>query len=167
MMTLRVPELLTVAHDVAQFDCGSAPLNNYLRRFALSNNAAGSARTYVACEDERARVIGYYSLCAGSIDKATAAERVSKGMPSHPIPVILLARLAVEQGRQGQGLGAALLKDALRRCLNAADSIGIRAVLVHAKDAQAADFYAHFGFVPSPTDALHLMLLIKDIRCAL
>ena len=163
----RGPELLTVTHDCAGFDCGSEPLNHYLKRYALSNNAAGSARTYVVSEGENWRVIAYYSLCAASIEKTKAPERIGKGMPSHPIPVILLARLAVDQERQGKGLGAGLLKDAMRRCLNAADSIGIRAVLVHAKDSKAAEFYAHFGFAPSPTDALHLMLLIKDIKCAL
>ena len=166
-MTVGAPELLRVQHDVAGFDCGSAALNNYLKRFALSNNAAGSARTYVSCSAESGVVAAYYSLCAAAIEKAAAPERIAKGMPSHPIPVVLLARLAVDRQHQGKGVGAALLKDALLRSLNAADAIGIRAVLVHAKDPAAAAFYTHFGFVPSPTDPLHLMLLIKDIKKAL
>jgi GNAT superfamily N-acetyltransferase len=166
-MTFRPPELLTVQHDIQAFNCGSTQLNNYLQRFALSNNAAGSARTYVCCSEGSVAVIGYYSLCAGSIEKASSPERVGKGMPNHPIPVVLLARLAVDQRQQGKGIGQGLLKDALIRCLNAADAIGIRAVLVHAKDSQAAAFYSRFGFVPSPTDPLHLMLLLKDIQHAL
>jgi GNAT superfamily N-acetyltransferase len=166
-MTFRAPELLAVEHETDAFDCGSPALNNYLKRFALTNNATGSARTYVACPETSATVIGYYSLCAGSIEKSAAAERIAKGMPAHPIPVILLARLAVDRRFQGKGLGAGLLKDALLRALNAADAIGIRAVLVHAKDSSATTFYAHFGFAPSPTDPLHLMLLIKDIKHAL
>ena len=163
----RPPELLSVQHDVSAFDCGSTALDNYLKRFALTNNSAGSARTYVSALEISLRVAAYYSLCAASIEKANAPERIAKGMPSHPIPVVLLARLAVDREFQDQGLGAGLLKDAFLRSLNAADAIGIRAFLVHAKDAAAARFYAHFGFVPSPTDPLHLMLLIKDLKHAL
>lgn len=163
-MKFRAPELLTVAHDTEPFDCGSSALNNYLKRFALGNNAAGSARTYTSCPDDTYTVIAYYSLCAASIECACAPARITKGMPSHPIPVVLLARLAVDRQHQGTGLGAALLKDAFLRTLNAADAIGIRALLVHAKDSAAAGFYSHFGFQPSPTDPLHLMLLIKDLK---
>src|SRR2546429_1168482 len=130
-MKFRPPELLTVEHEVQDFDCGSPPLNNSLKRFAVSNNAAGSARTYICCETNSKTVAGYYSLCAASIEKAATAERVAKGMPAHPIPVVLLARLAVDQRQQGQGAGKGLLKDALLRCVAAADAIGIRAVLVH------------------------------------
>jgi GNAT superfamily N-acetyltransferase len=166
-MTFRPPELLTVQHDVEAFDCGSTSLNLYLRRFAVSNNVAGNARTYVCCCEGSVVVIGYFSLCAGSIEKASSPGRVGKGMPSHPIPVVLLARLAVDQRQQGKGIGQGLLKDALIRCLNAADAIGIRAILVHAKDSRAAAVYSRFGFVPCPTDALHLMLLIEDIKHAL
>jgi GNAT superfamily N-acetyltransferase len=166
-MTFRAPELLAVGHETDSFDCGSAALNNYLKRFALTNNASGGARTYVACLESMPTVVSYYSLCAASIEKSAAAERVAKGMPGHPIPVVLLARLAVDRRFQGKGLGAGLLKDGLLRALNTAEAIGIRAVLVHAKDSTAASFYAHFGFVPSPTDPLHLMLLIKDIKRAL
>jgi GNAT superfamily N-acetyltransferase len=111
----RPPELLSVQHDVAAFDCGSPALNNYLKRFALTNNAAGSARTYVSSPQNSSRVVAYYSLCAASIEKANAPERIAKGLPSHPIPVVLLARLAVDREFQGKGLGAALLKDAFLR----------------------------------------------------
>jgi GNAT superfamily N-acetyltransferase len=163
-MTFRAPELLTVLHEVSGFDCGSAPLNNYLKRFAVLNNAAGSARTFVACVDDSSTVAGYYSLCAASIERVAAPERIAKGMPAHPIPVVLLARLAVDQKHQGKRLGSGLLRDALARAAAAAEAIGIRAVLVHAKDSSAAAFYSHFDFVPSPTDPLHLMLLLKDVK---
>lgn len=166
-MSFDAPELLTVAHDIDSFDCGSLALNQYLRRFALSNNAAGSARTYVCCSTNSSSVIGYYSLCAGSIEKAAAPERVAKGLPNHPIPIILLARLAVHQPYQSKGIGRGLVKDALMRSLRVADEIGIRAVLTHAKDSKAAQFYSSLGFAPSPTDPLHLMLLVKDIRHSL
>ncbi len=109
------------------------------------------------------RVVGYYALAAASVEREEAPERVRKGLARHPIPVILLARLAVDHREQGKGLGAALLKDALIRAAGAADEIGARAVLVHAKDDDARAFYERFDFDPSPTDPLHLFLLTKDI----
>jgi GNAT superfamily N-acetyltransferase len=109
-------------------------------------------------------VAGFYSLAAGSVHKGEAPERVAKGVPSHPIPVVLLARLAVDREFQGLGVGKGLLRDALLRVSSAADIIGIRALLVHAKDERAERFYSQFGFCASPTDPLHLMLLMKDLR---
>jgi GNAT superfamily N-acetyltransferase len=161
------PALLTTAHEVEAFNCGNESLNQYLKRFALTNTAAGTARTYVTTSREAPIVVGYYSLAAGSVERASAPERVARGIPAHPVPVVLLARLADEQTVQGRGLGKGLLRDALQRTLSAAEVIGIRAVLVHAKDPGAAAFYAKFGFAPSPTDPLHLMLLMKDIRRSL
>jgi GNAT superfamily N-acetyltransferase len=146
----------------AEFDCGSAPLNEYLKRFAWTNQQAGGARTYVATRDDR--VVGYYTLAYASIEHQAAAPRVRHGVAKHPIPVMLLARMAVDRSAQGQGLGKGLLKDALLRTLQAADIAGLRAVVVHAKDAAAKSFYEKFGFQPSPVDELHLMLLLKDIR---
>jgi len=108
--------------------------------------------------------VGYYSLSAGSVEKSSVPERVGKGIPRHPVPVVLLARLAVDHQFQRGGIGKGLLRDALQRALSAADVIGIRAVLVHAKDEKAAAFYRKFGFESSPTDLLHLMLLMKDLR---
>lgn len=150
------------AHLVDTFDCGHEDLNRYLRRFALNNQSAGSAQTYVANADNR--VIGYYSLAVGAVAHAEAPTRVVKGLARHPVPVMLLARLAVDHTAKGQGLGAALLSDALARTLQAADIAGIRAILVHAKDDEARRFYEHFDFDPSPTDAYHLYLLIKELR---
>ena len=156
-------ELLTKAHDVSEFDCGKHPsLNQWLKRFALANQQSESARTYVVHRDKK--VVGYYSLCPGSVRREEAPERVAKGQAAHAIGVIVLARLAVHYTEQGQGLGQALLKDALRRAAQAADIISARAVLVHAIDQEAKKFYMHFGFEECPVDELHLMLLMKDLR---
>lgn len=149
-------------HAVEHFDCGSAALNRYLSRFALGNQTAGSAQTYAALAGER--VIGYYSLAVGAVAPTDAPTRVTKGLARHPVPVMLLARLAVDQVEKGKGLGAALLHDALARTLQAADIAGIRAMIVHAKDDAACRFYEHFDFDPSPSDPYHLYLLIKDLR---
>jgi GNAT superfamily N-acetyltransferase len=155
-------EKLRSDHGVDGFDCGSEELNRFLFRFALTNQQAGAAQTYVALSGEL--VVGYYSLAVGEVAYDGAPDRLSKGLARHPIPIMLLARLAVNSAWQGRGLGAGLLKDAMRRTLQAADIAGIRAFAVHAKDERARNFYAHFGFIPSPTDPLHLYLLIKDIR---
>lgn len=148
-------------HALDAFDCGAEPLNTYLKRHALGNQSAGAAQTYVATIEER--VIGYYSLSAASIEYADAPERLRKGLARHPVPVMLLARLAVDHTWQGKGLGAALLLDALRRTLTAAEILGMRAIMVHAKDDAARRFYEHFNFDPSPVDPLHLYLLLKEI----
>jgi GNAT superfamily N-acetyltransferase len=166
-MTFRGPELLDGEHELALFDCGVAALNIYLQRYALQNNLAGAARTYVATLEDGKTVVGYYSLAAGAVERGAAPERVAKGLARHPVPVVLLARLAVHRDYQNQRLGQGLLKDALVRSLAGAQAIGIRAVLVHAKDEAAARFYAKFGFQPSPTDPNHLFLLIKDIKKSL
>ena len=163
-MSFTPPAPVTVQHQVEAFDCGEEPLNQYLKRFALTNTAAGVARTYVTTPAGEAVVAGYYSLAAGAVEKAGVPARVAKGIPQHPVPVVLLARLAVDQRFQGRGIGKRLLRDALQRALATANVIGVRAVLVHAKDEHAAAFYRRFGFAPSPTDPLHLMLLIKDLR---
>ena len=162
MAQLYGPEPLTAPHDVSNFDCGKQELTDWMRRYALQNQQAGAARVYVV--HRAGRVVGYYALAAGSVEPEEAPERAKKGLARHPIPVILLARLAVDVSEQGQGLGAALLKDALSRSASAADEIGARAVLVHAKDGEAQGFYLHFDFEPSPTDPLHLFLLMKDLR---
>lgn len=113
------------------------------------------------------KVVGYYSLSAGSVRKEESPARIAKGLANHPIGVILLARLAVERSERGAGLGKALLFDALSRSLAAADAIGARAILVHAIDDEAAAFYRRFGFEPSPLDPKQLMLLMKDLRATL
>lgn len=146
------------------FDCGQLALNRYLQRFALPNQKAGGAQTYVCCVDRR--VAGFYALAVGSVQPVEAPIRISQGLSRNPIPIMLLARLAVDITHQHKGLGRALLRDALLRTLQAADIAGIRAILVHAKDDAARGWYERVGFEPSPTDSHHLFLLLKDIRAA-
>lgn len=159
---LKAPVLLSKFHGVEHFDCGAESLNTYLKRFALINNQNGSARTYVALRGNE--VVGYYTLTPGSVEREQVTERVGQGLARHPVPIILLARLAVGRTEQKIGLGQGLLRDALIRVVSAADIIGGRALLVHAKDENAKSFYEHFGFEPSPVDPFHLYLLLKDIR---
>jgi GNAT superfamily N-acetyltransferase len=151
------------ADTAASFDCGNAALNQFLQRFALFNQKANSAQTYVICEIGTNTVAGFYSLVVGSVEPTAAASRVLKGLARHPVPVMILARLAIDRKHQSAGLGRALLKDALLRTAQAANIAGIRAVLVHAKDDAARNWYLHWGFEPSPTDPYHLFLLIKDL----
>jgi GNAT superfamily N-acetyltransferase len=159
-------EAISESHDVSSFDCGThQSLNDWLKRFALANQKNESARTYVVHRNEV--VVGYYSISAGSVSIEESHARIGKGLARHPIPVILLARLAVDKAEQGTGLGKALLKDALARIAQAADIVGARAVLVHAIDEPARKFYLHFDFEPSPAHDLQLMLLMKDLRKAL
>lgn len=155
-------EKLRADHDLSSFDCGKDELNRFLKRFALANQQAQSAQTYVACE--ALTVVGYYSLTFGSVAHEQTPERVKKGLARHPIPVMILARLAVDQNLQGKGLGQGLLKYALERTVRAAEIGGLRAILVHAKDESARVFYEHFNFEPSPTDPYHLYMLVKDLK---
>ncbi len=154
-------EKLRFDHKTEAFDCGKAELNRFLSRFAFVNQRANTAQTYVVCRGTQ--VVGYYSLTVGQADHKDAPARISQGMARHPIPLMILARLAVDRREQGKRLGAALLKDALLRCVAAADIAGIRALFVHAKDEEATAFYRHFNFQPSPTDPHHLFLLMKDL----
>lgn len=154
-------EKLRREHLLDEFDCGKEALNRFLKRQASAGQQSHSAQTYVLAKD--LRVLGYYSLAAGSVTHDEATERVRKGQARHPIPVILLARLAVDVSAHGKGLGAALLKDALLRTAQAADIIGARALLVHAKDDSAKAFYEHFSFESSPSDTYHLLLIMKDL----
>jgi GNAT superfamily N-acetyltransferase len=153
---------LKATDAVESFDCGQVALNQFLQRHALNNQRANSAQTYVCCDGEA--VVGFYSLTVGSVDHPSAPERVAKGLARHPVPVMILARLAVDQSFQGNGLGRALLKDALRRTLLAADIAGIRAVLVHAKDDEAREWYRKFDFKEGMTDPFHLFLVLKDLK---
>ena len=162
MSILGVIEKLRVDHELDSFDCGKEELNRFLKRSAWTNQQAHSAQTYVLVR--KTVVLGYYSLAAGAVAYADAGERVKKGLARHPIPVILLARLALDVTCQKQGIGPALLKDAFQRTAQAADTIGARALLVHAKDADAKSFYEHFNFEPSLSDAYHLLLLMKDLK---
>ncbi|MCW5700536.1 MAG: GNAT family N-acetyltransferase [Rhodospirillales bacterium] len=155
-------ERLDASHDVAAFDCGVEALNVWLKRYALQNQSAGASRTYVARRG--AVVVGYYALAAGDVEHQDAPNRVARGLPRHPVPLVVLARLAVDRAERGSGLGRALLKDALVRITDAADIIGVRAVVVHAKDEVARAFYERFDFEPSPVDPLTMFLLMKDLK---
>ena len=159
---LEGPELLTGSHELGAFDCGKAALNAYLERFALANQLSGTARTYVA--HRGGRVVGYYSLAAAAVEAASAPARLSKGLARHPIPLTLLARLAVDKAEQGSWLGSALLTDAFKKFLLAQEIVASRALLVHAKDEEAAGFYRRYGFDASHIDAYRLYMLTKDIK---
>ena len=161
MASLRI-EKLHRGHAIEAFDCGQEALNRFLIRFALQNQQAGASQTYVLLADDA--IAGYYTLVVGQVDYDIAPARLTKGLARHPVPIMLLARLAIAAEWQGKGLGAGLLKDAMLRTLQAAEIAGIRAFEVHAKDEQAKAFYEHFDFVASSTDPYHLFRLLKDIR---
>jgi GNAT superfamily N-acetyltransferase len=160
-LTPRVTKL-AMEHDPNYFDCGHAALNNFIRFYALSNQRANISQTYVAIVGEK--IIGYHTLVVGDVVYEDAPERLAKGLPRYPVPILLLARLAVDETWQGKKLGAALVLDAIRRTLQVADIVGIRALLVHAKDTEAKNFYMHLGFDPFPNEPLVLYRLVKDIK---
>jgi GNAT superfamily N-acetyltransferase len=160
-----VIEKLRREHDLTQFDCDNATLKSWLEKYAWTNQQADSAKTYVALAGER--VAGYYSLTTGSVQKHESPARIAKGLANHPIGIVLLARLAVDKTQQGKGLGKALLFDALTRIEQAADIVGVRAVMVHAIDETARRFYEHFEFEPTPVDPFQMLLLMKDLRRAI
>jgi GNAT superfamily N-acetyltransferase len=165
-LSLSKVEPLARSHDLSHFDCGAhASLTDWLKRFAWTNQQSETSRTYVVHRVNR--VVAYYSIATGSTRREDVPTRVAKGLAHHPVPVILLTRLAVDKTEQGIELGKAILKDALHRIATAADIVGARAVLVHAIDADAAAFYGRFGFEPFPGNDLHLMLLMKDLRTGL
>jgi GNAT superfamily N-acetyltransferase len=161
---LRI-EKLRREHNVDPFDCGQEPLNRFLVRYALQNQQAEASQTYVALANEE--VVGFYTLVVAQVEYDDAPRRLGKGLAKHPIPLMLLARLAVATKWQGKGFGAGLLKDAMLRTLQAAEIAGIRALAVHAKDDAARAFYERFDFIPSPSDPHHLFLLMKDLRALL
>ncbi len=147
--------------DTDGFDSGEPTLDDYLRKRALGNHVQGASRCFVTCRDRR--VVGYYALASASIHHRDVTGKVRRNMPD-PVPVILLSRLAVDRKEQGHGLGKHLLRNAILRSVEAAELIGIRALLVHALHDEARAFYGRFDFEPSPTDPLHVLLLIKDAR---
>jgi GNAT superfamily N-acetyltransferase len=163
-LDLRI-EKLGRHHAVEGFDCGKAALNRFLERHALQSQQAGAATTYLALRGDN--IVGFYSLAVGQVDYADAPDRLTKGLARHPVPIMLLARLAVASNFQGMKLGAGLLKDAMLRTLQAAEIAGVRAFVVHAKDDEARAFYERFDFIASPTDAYQLMLLMKDVRAVI
>jgi GNAT superfamily N-acetyltransferase len=153
---------LSNAHVVTGFECGRHELNRFLVRYALANQQIDDSQTYVALVE--GTVVGYYTLAVGSVEYDTAAPSLRQDRPRRSIPIMLLARLAVDHRWQGRGIGKALLKDAMLRTIQAADIAGISAVVVHAKDQAAREFYQHFDFAQSPTDPLHLFITLKDVR---
>jgi len=156
---------LLATDQVDAFDCGQLALNQFLQRYALINQKANSAQTYVCRQGDD--VVGFYSLAVGSADPQTTPSRVMKGLARHPVPVMILTRLAVDKAHQRKGLGQALLKDALLRTAQAADIVGIRGLLVHAKDDAARQWYESWEFEPSLTDPYHLFLMLKDLKSLL
>ena len=157
----QAPTLLTTKHDVLAFCSGEPVLDDWLKKRALRNQNSGASRTYVVIAEKK-QVIAYYSLAVGSVRRQTAMPRIRRNMPD-PIPVMILARLAVDQAWQGKGLGHGLLKDAVLRTLQAADIAGIRAMLVHALSEDAKRFYQYFGFKTSGLDSMTLMALLPDL----
>ncbi len=157
---ISAPEPLAAHHVLDGFDCGVASLDEWLKRRALANQKSGASRTFVARDGER--LAGYYALASGAVGTANAAGRFRRNMPE-PIPVVVLARLAVDQAYRGQGMGRALFQDSALRVLNAADTIGIRGMIVHAVSDEARAFYLALGFDPSPLDPMTLMVTLGDI----
>jgi GNAT superfamily N-acetyltransferase len=155
----RRPEPLGKQHRLDDFDCGEPALDEWLKRHALGAQASGSARVFVTTLDDGETVVGYYALAAAQVAPEEAAVRALKGQPrARPIPAILLARLAVDREHQRAGLGRSLLQDVLLRCADAAEAIGARVLLVHAKHEAAKSWYMQYSFEESPTDPLHLMI---------
>jgi GNAT superfamily N-acetyltransferase len=162
--SLLPPEPLADHHDIGDFSSGEAALDDWLRRRARANQVSGATRTYVVCEEKR--VIAYYALASGVVTVDSAPGRFRRNMPN-PIPVAVLARLAVHRDWHGRGIGRALFRDAARRVAHAADAIGIRGIVVHAISKEAKDFYLALGFDPSPREPMTLMIRLSDIRAAL
>jgi len=160
-------EPLAPQHNVDRFECGREQLNRWLRAYAGQGQRSDTARTFVACNRETTDVVGYYTLVASQVEHASATGGVRRGVSKRfPIPVCLIARLAVDHSAQGVGLGRSLLLDALRRADHASRSIAMRAVLVHALDEEAAAFYERFGFKPASAEPLTLMVPLEAVRRA-
>ena len=156
---LSAPEKLTPAHDLSQFSCGEPALDDWLRRRALDNEERGASRTYVVCLGRR--VVGYYALAVGAVAHSAATGRIRRNMPD-PVPVMVIGRLAIDADLQGQGIGSALLRDAVLRTLQAAEIAGIRAILVHALSERAGKFYESCGFAASPVDPMTRMISLTE-----
>ena len=156
------PQALHAKHQLDDFDCGKPALNGWLVRHALQAQASGSARTCVVVEG--GRVAGYFSLAVGQADATEVPDRIRKGMGGYPIPVVILARLAVSLQDQGKGIGIGMLQEAIRRTMAIADQAGVRALLTHPIDEEASRFYRRFGFESSPIREQQLLLLLKDAR---
>lgn len=166
-MTYSHPVVINSTHITQGYDCGKTALNDFLKKYALPNNAAGVTKTYVVTLEDQKTVVGFLSLAAGSVEHALAPERITKGTPRHPIPVILLARLGVDLNHQKKGIGPGMLKFAFVKILEVSKIIGVRAIFIQAKDQSAIDFYTKYGLVPSPIDPFHMFMLLKDCQKSL
>jgi predicted N-acetyltransferase YhbS len=160
-MSLTLPEPLNNQHLVTDFDCGIDALDDWLKRRAFTNQTSSATRTFVTCIDRK--VVGYYALASGGISSETALGKFRRNMPN-PIPVVILARLAIDRSCQGKGLGRSLVRDAGLRIDRAADTIGIRGIIVHAISIEAENFYVALGFNESPIDPMTLMITLSDLR---
>jgi GNAT superfamily N-acetyltransferase len=162
-------ESIASDHDTQSFDCGSEEQTAWLRRHALQAEQSDTAKVYVVCLAGSRSVVGYYALAAGSIEHAEAPPRLTKGVGRYPVPVVILTRLGVDVGEQGRGVGSALVRDAFFQVAAIGDRVGVCALLIHAETPEAATLYKGIdpGFEPSPTDLLHVALLIKDLRRAI
>lgn len=163
-MAYSRPEPLRGEHSIEGFDCGEESLNTWLHRYSRHAEAANTARTFVTSSDGE-KVVGFFSLTVGQVQPQDATVRLLKGQPAdRPVPVVILARLAVDKGHQDKGLGRSLLQEAMLHFGTLSEHAGVRALVVHALDQGARSFYVRFGFEPSPTDELHLILLAKDLK---
>ena len=160
-MTLQRPEPLNDLHELGEFSCGVPSLDDWLKRRARANQVSGASRTFVVTENRR--VVAYYALASGAIAVEASPGRFRRNMPD-PIPVAVLGRLAIDRSQQGRGLGRALFRDCALRVAHAADTLGIRGIVVHAISEQAKAFYLALGFDPSPGDPMTLMVTLTDIR---
>lgn len=161
-------EPLAPTHQTDAFDCVSEAQSTWLRRHGLQAHRSDTCKVYVVCRRDEPAVAGYYALAAGSVGHETAPPRLLKGVGRYPVPVILLTRLGVDLAEQGHGLGSALVQDALRQAVAVSDRVEVRALLIHCESPKASDFYRRIdaGFEQSPTDPLHLLLLMADLRAA-
>ncbi len=160
-MSLRAPEPMTAHHATTVFACGVETLDHWLKQRAMKNQLTGASRTFVVCDGNR--VMAYYALASSAVASHVATGRVRRNMPD-PVPVVVLGRLAVDRSIQGSGMGRALVRDACLRTVAAAETIGIRGMVVYALSASAQAFYKRVGFAPSPLDSMTLMATIADLR---
>ena len=163
-MALSRPELLAGHHDLENFASGESSLDDWLRRRARTNQLSGASRTYVVAED--GRVVGYYALASGAVATDAVTGRFRRNMPD-PVPVVIQGRLAIDRAWQGRGLGRGLFRDAAQRVVQAADTIGIRGILVHAISEQARNFYLALGFEQCPSQPMMLVVTLTDLRASL
>ncbi|WP_411876480.1 GNAT family N-acetyltransferase [Vulcanococcus limneticus] len=164
-MDLLAPQPLAQHHSTVSFDCGDSSLDHWLQQRALANQQSGATRSFVVCNGDGI-VKAYVALASGAVAVVAAPGRFRRNMPD-PIPVVVLARLAVCRSVQGRGIARALLADAFERVLQASTKIGVRGIVVHAASAEARSFYLHMGFDPSPIDPDTLLIRLSNVAATL